>query len=149
MTKPCITCHHKADSHQRGLIILESGSKLRPYSGKCKEKGCSCLAYLKIDGLVITKTEVKQIFKLKRIFAETKKRDRKIMIYHKMKDWWNDICKKYDLDIKRIVSIKKDGRIILKSKKILTIEINSNFSNLATHEQKIKLQNKKRNDNSV
>ena len=146
MTKPCITCHHKADSHQRGLIILESGSKLRPYSGKCKEKGCSCLAYLKINGLVITKTEVKQIFHLKKRFAEAKSRDRKRMIYGQMKDWWNDICIKYDLDIKRILSIKKDGRIILKSKKLLTIEINNNFSNLATHEQKLNVQRQKGRD---
>lgn len=125
---------------------MESGSKLRPYSGKCKEKGCSCLAYRKIDGLVITKTEVKQIFHLKKRFAEAKSRDRKRMIYNQMKEWWDDICTKYDLDIKRILSIKKDGRIILKSKKLLTIEINNNFSNLATHEQKLNVQRQKGRD---
>ena len=149
MTKPCMTCHHKADLHQRGLIITDSGSKLRPYSGKCKEQGCQCISYRKINGLLITKTEVKEIFYLKKRFAEVKSRDRKRMIWVKIQAWWDYICMKYDLDIKKIQAIKRDGRIILKSKKELTIPVKKESANLSAHEQKVSLPRQKRKDNIV
>lgn len=146
MTKPCMTCHHKADSHQRGIINITPKKQLRPYSGKCKEQDCQCPAYKRIDGLVISKTEVKTIFKLKKRFIESKSKDRKQMILHQIKEWWQVMCMKYDLDIKQIISIKKDGRIILKSKRLLTVQINNNFSNLSSHEQNSNLQIKTRNN---
>lgn len=125
MTKPCMVCHHKADSHKRGIIIMENGNQLRPYSGKCKETGCSCISYRKINGLVISKKEIKQIFKLRKRYIESKSRDRKIIILGQIKCWWNDICLKYNINIKQISAIKRDGRIILKHKKLLTIALNN------------------------
>ena len=142
-------CHHRADDHKRGIINLENGKQLRPYSGRCKVDKCFCIAYQKIDGLVLPKGQVKQIFKLKARFQEAKSKDRKKMIYNQIVNWWDCICKEYDLDLKRIMSIKKDGRVILKSKQMLTIPINSNFVNLATHEQNSQIRIKQRTHNNV
>lgn len=147
MTKPCMTCHHKADSHQRGTII-EHNKILRPYSGKCKESGCSCNGYKRIDRVIISKTEVKQIFKLRKTFLESKSKDRKTLTLNKIKDWWNHICIKYNLNIKQIKSITKDGQVILKNLKVSTNQVKHKPLKVWTHESNT-IQVKERNNNNV